>query len=109
LKGASSFIHWKVRVTLILMENWLWYFSNTIMTPPTNPKELTIHEKKEMKSIRIILDVVKDHYIPHLSENTSGNYMFIDMKNIFQRSNANTKMVLRENIRDTKMTRLDKI
>jgi hypothetical protein len=32
LKSASNFIPWKARVTLILMENGLWYFANKIVT-----------------------------------------------------------------------------
>jgi hypothetical protein len=42
LEGASNFIPWKARVTLVLMENGLWEFANTIVTPPTDPKDLVI-------------------------------------------------------------------
>jgi hypothetical protein len=54
LEGASNFVPWKARVTLILMENGLWEFANTKVTPPTDPKDLAIHELKDVKSRRII-------------------------------------------------------
>jgi hypothetical protein len=40
LDGASNFVPWKARVTLVLMENGLWEFANTKATPPMDPKDL---------------------------------------------------------------------
>jgi len=88
-----------------VMENGLWDFANTIVTTPTDPKDLVAHELKDVKSRRIILDAVKDHLIPHLSEKKSAREMFVALTNLFQRSNANKNLVLREMLKDTKMTR----
>jgi hypothetical protein len=107
LDGASNLVPWKVRVTLVLIENTLWGFSNTKVTPPMDLKDLGTHEWKDVKYRRIILDVVKDHFIPHISKNKSARDMFVALKNLFQSSNTNRKMVLRENIKDTKITKLD--
>jgi hypothetical protein len=71
LEGASNFVPWKERVTLVLMENMLWEFSNTIMIPLIDPKDLIAHELKDMKSRRIILDEMKDHLIPRIFEKKS--------------------------------------
>jgi hypothetical protein len=109
LEGASNFIPWKARVTLILMENGFWEFANTTLTPPTDPKELEFHNQKDVKAKRIILDAVKDHLIPHLFEKKSAREMFEALTNLFQSSNANRKMVLREKCRNTKMTRSDTV
>jgi hypothetical protein len=64
---------------------------------------------KDVKARRIILDAVKDHLIPHLSEKKSAREMFVALTNLFQSSNTNRKMVLREKLRDTKMTRSDTV
>jgi hypothetical protein len=109
LESASNFVPWKVRVTLVLMEDGLWDFANTIMTPPTDPKDLAAHELKDVKAKRIILDVVKDHLILHISEKKSSREMFVALTNLFQSNNTNRKIVLRENLRDTKMTRSDTV
>jgi hypothetical protein len=94
-----------VRVTLVLMENKLWEFSNTKVAPSTYPKDLVDHELKDVKSKRIILYVVKDHLISHIFEKNSSREMLVSMANIFQSRNTNRNMVLRENPRDTKMTK----
>jgi hypothetical protein len=64
LEGASNFIPWKARVTLIFMENGLWKFANTIVTPSMDPQQLVIHNQMDVKARRIILDAVKGHLIP---------------------------------------------
>jgi hypothetical protein len=91
------------------MENGLWDIANTTVTPPTDPKDLAVHEQKDVKARRIILDAVKDHLIPHRYEKTSTRDMFVALMNIFQNNNANRKMVLREKFRNTKMTKLDTV
>jgi hypothetical protein len=106
LEGASNFVPWKARVTLVLMENGLWEFANTKVTPPMDPKDLAAHELKDVKARRIILDAVKDHLIPHISEKKSAREMFVALTNLFQSNNTNRKMVLREKLRDTKMTKI---
>jgi hypothetical protein len=79
------------------------------VTPPMDPQELVIHNQKDVKARRIILDAVKDHLIPHLSEKKSAREMFEALTNLFQSSNTNRKMVLREKFRNTKMTRSDTV
>jgi hypothetical protein len=76
------------------------------VTPLTDPKDLVTHELKDVKARRIILDAVKDHLIPYISEKKSAKDMFVALTNLFQISNTNRKMVLREKLKDTKMTKL---
>jgi replicative DNA helicase len=70
---------------------------------------LDAHELKDMKARRIISNAMKDHFIPHLFEKKSSREIFATLTNLFQSSNANRKMVLREKLRDTKMTRSDTV
>jgi hypothetical protein len=100
LDRVSNYSLWKQRIMLLLIENNIWEFANSIMTPPTNPKELTVHDRKDLKSWRIILHRVKDHLIPHLSRNNSANDMWEALKSLFQSKNENRKMVLRAKLRD---------
>jgi hypothetical protein len=94
---------------LVLMENDIWEFANSIVMPPTNPKELVVHNLKDVKDRRIILDGVRDHLIPHLSGKNSSKEMWEAQKSLFQRKNENHKMVLREKLKDTKMTGSDTV
>jgi hypothetical protein len=104
LDGVSKYNTWKERIMLVLMENEIWEFFNTHITPPTNVTELTIHNQKDSEPKCIILDGVKDHLIPHLSRKTTNMDMRESLKGLFQIKNEIHKMVLREKLKDTKMT-----
>jgi hypothetical protein len=67
----------------VLMENDIWEFSNSIVAPPMNPKYLVVHNQKDMKVKRTILDGVKDHLIPRLSGKNSARDMWEDLKGLF--------------------------
>ena len=73
LDGAANFVSWKARILLVLRENELWEevvrntTSNPITIPPsTDAVLLAAFNKKDIKSMRIILDFVKYHVIAHI-------------------------------------------
>jgi hypothetical protein len=105
LGGVSNYDPWKERIMLVLMEKDIWEFSNSIGALPTDPKDLATHKLKDVKARRIILDGLKDHFIPHLLGKNSFRDMCEALKSLFQNKNENRKMVLREKLRDMKMTR----
>lgn len=59
--------------------------------------------------MRIILDGFKDHLIPHLSGKDTTWEMMEALKGLFQSKNENSKMLMREKLRDTKMTDSDNV
>jgi hypothetical protein len=66
LDGISNYLQWKVWMSAVLKENKIWnYVSSVVVVPATDPVALDLHEVKEAKAQRIILDGVKDHLIPH--------------------------------------------
>ena len=74
LDGAGNFVPRKARIMLILEENELWdeVVHNTttvsiVVPPTTDVVVLFAFNKKDINARRIILDVVKDHVIPHIS------------------------------------------
>jgi hypothetical protein len=109
LDGASNFISWKERVTLELKEYDLCEFVEKILVPSTYSTTLAAHENTEIKYERVILDSVKDHIIPHLSEKKATKEMFDSLVGLFQRTNMNRKMVLRNRLRYVKMFRSDNV
>jgi predicted mannosyl-3-phosphoglycerate phosphatase (HAD superfamily) len=52
----------------------------------------------------IILDGVKDDLIPHLTGKTTSRYMWEALEILFQNKNENRKMVLREKLKEIRMT-----
>jgi hypothetical protein len=87
-----------------LKENKTWSFVSTIVVVPTaDPIALNLHEVKEAKAQRLILDGVKDHLIPHLDEKKTTKEMWDALKNLYEANNENQKMALKDKLHDTKM------
>jgi hypothetical protein len=104
LDGISNYLQWKVRMSAILRENKIWSFVSTIVVvPSTDPIALDLHEVKEAKAQRLILDGVKDHLIPHLAEKKTTKEMWDALKNLYEAKNENWKMALKDKLHDTKM------
>ena len=54
-----------------------------VVSPPTYLTNLEAHKKKEIKVERVLLDSVKDHLIPHLSEKKTAKEMFDALVSLF--------------------------
>jgi hypothetical protein len=109
LDGASNFLSWKVRVTLLLEENDLWDIVKDVVPSPTDPQQLAAHKKKEVKAKRMIMDAIKDHLIPHISEKKMTKEMFDALVSLYQSENINRKMILRNKLRSIEMIRSDSV
>jgi 2-phosphoglycerate kinase len=109
LQGASNFLSWKIQIMFLLREKGLWSHAEIVVITPTDPAKMAKHETREAKSMWMILDSVRDHLIPHLSEKKPFNAMFSTLTNLFQRKNENRKMVLKDRLRNTKMSKTDSV
>jgi hypothetical protein len=106
LEGVSNYLQWKVRINSVLKENKLWSFANTIVPiPASNPIALDVHEVREAKTQRIILDGVKDHLIPHLAEKKTSNEMWVALKGLCEAKNKNRKMALWDKLHGARMVK----
>jgi hypothetical protein len=109
LDGAVNFGAWKERMILLLQESELWdIIENTTTNPvnvPTYATLLAAYTKKSIKAKRIILDAIKDHLIPHVTGKVNAYEMWESLTNLYQSTNENWKMVLREKLKSIKMTK----
>lgn len=87
LEGAYNVSPWKERIVLVLMEKNLWEFAKVWVTPPTNATTLVAHSLKDVKSRRMIVDVVKDFVIPHILGNKSGHEMWTALMSLYRTDN----------------------
>ena len=76
LVGVSNYLPWKVRIIVVLKEWKIWSFANTKMTKPADQDALDEFEALEGRAQRVILDRVKDHFIPHLAEKKTAKDMW---------------------------------
>ena len=110
LEGISNYLQWKVRIASVLRENKLWSFvSTSVLVPTSDPIALDLHEVKEARAQRIILDGVKDHLIPHLAEKLTAKEMWDALKNLYEAKNENRKMALKDKLHSTRMAKGDSV
>jgi hypothetical protein len=106
LEGISNYLQWKVRITSVLKENKLCFFLDTIMPIlAAYHIALDVHEVKEDKAHKIILDGVRDHLIPNLDEEKKIKDMWDALKNFYEEKNENKKMALRDKLHSTRMVK----
>ena len=102
----------EARILLVLRENELWeeVVRNTTTKPivipaATDAKAYSAFNKKDIKAMRIILDAVKDHVILRISAKDHAHEMWTALTGLFESSNENRKMVLREKLKGIKMVK----
>jgi hypothetical protein len=109
LEGATNFRAWKARVLLLLEENDLKEYVESVVASPTDPQELAAHKKKEVKAKRVLLESVKDHLIPHIAEKTSAKEMYDALVGLYQNGNTGRKLHLKHQLQVVKMSSEDTI
>ena len=67
------------------------------------------YEKKHIKAKRIILDAIKDHVIQHIYGKDNSYQMCNDLTRIYQSSNENRKMILREKLKCIRMEKYENV
>ena len=92
---------------MILEKNELW---DIVHGTTANPVVVTIDAtdkttfmKRDVRERRVILDAMKDHVIPHISAKDHAFQMWTALANLYQSSNENRKMVLREKLKSVLM------
>jgi hypothetical protein len=68
MEGYRNLKSWKHRLQMILDENDLLEHVTVGVPEPEEEEKKTKHKTNEKKSKRIMLDSIKDHLIPHISE-----------------------------------------
>ena len=64
LEGADNFRAWKYRISLVLEENELDSYINEEVPFLEGDEAKALHKKKLVMDKRIIVDSIKDHFIP---------------------------------------------
>jgi putative lipoic acid-binding regulatory protein len=119
LEGASNFRAWKTRIDLILAKNKvLDIVKGKIMEPqfeagkekePQNVAAMEKFKDNDINAMSIIVDSVKDHLIPYISNLDSSKKMYDALTNLFAVRNIGQVMSLKNELRDTKMTKDDTV
>eukprot|EP00253_Pinus_taeda_P012026 PITA_12026 len=107
LDGHTNYNIWKERMQSIFQETELWdimvHTTQNLVVVPTDATQLAAYNKKNNKGKRPILDGIKDHCIPHVRGKSSAHEMWTTLSNLYQSTNENRKMVLKEKLKNIKM------
>lgn len=76
-------IHLEERFKLVLMVNKISDFVDKEIKKPTDPKVLEVYEELDTKAKLMILDGVKDHLIPHMSEKNTAHEIWKALQDLF--------------------------
>ena len=61
--------------------------------------------KNDVKEMRILIDSVKDHLVPQISQKKTTRKMFGVLKKLFENNNINQALALRQQLTNIEMTR----
>jgi hypothetical protein len=92
-----------------LEENDLKEYVEGVVPSPADPQELAAHKKKEVKAKRVLLDFVKDHLIPHISEKKTTKEMYDALVGLYQSGNAGQKLILKHQLQVVEMSSSDTV
>ena len=98
---------WNLELQILMEEVWFWEHVEKHISSATNMKKLDTHNKKHAKEKRIILDLVKDHFIPHIVENKNGKEMFELLVGLFENSCVSKQMLLHNKLSVTCMRKIN--
>ena len=90
----------KYRVLLILEEHDLENYVKEEVAEPKGDEDKARHKKNMVKAKRIVVDSIKDHFIPHVSSLKTPKEMF---DALCEGKNINQKMILRTQLKNVKM------
>jgi hypothetical protein len=92
-----------------LEDNDLKEYVEVLVVDPIDPQELVVHKKKEVKAKRVLVESIKDHFIPHIFENKSTKEMYDSLVSLYQKMNIGRLLHLKHQIQDFRMSSEDKI
>jgi hypothetical protein len=119
LDGASNFRAWKTRIDLILAKNKVLDIVKGKIVEPEfeegkekEPQNVAFMEKfkdGDINAMIIIVDSIKDHFIPYISHLDSSKKIYDALTNLFSVRNIGQVMSLKNEFRDLKMNNYDNI
>jgi hypothetical protein len=105
LDGADNFRSWKHKVLLILEENDLLDYVMKTLPELENEEAKAKFRKNEVKAKRILIDSIKDHLIPNVSELKTLKEMFDSLTRLYESKNISQKLTLRHQLRNVTMNK----
>ena len=102
LDGSSNYIAWKDDMEEILEDNGLKDFIDQEVPKPTDATQLVEWKKCVARARRILLEGVRDHIVSNLHGKETPFSMWKTLKDLYQNSSDQRKLVLKDKLRKIK-------
>jgi len=76
---------------------------------PEAAQEKTRHKKNEAIAMRILMDSIRDHFVPIIASQDTAKKMYDSLKKLFENENPNKILALKDQLRQVKFTKDDSI
>ena len=84
-------------------------FINEKVPEPEVEEDKSQWRKNDAQSRRLLLDSVKDHLVPQISQKKTTRKMFKNLKRLYEHNNINVTLTLRNQLSKMKMTKSESI
>jgi hypothetical protein len=103
LDGSSKFSSWKSRLHITLEESDLLRLIERTLPTTTIDEEKDEWKAYNVKARKIIIYLVRDHLLPHISTLKTNYQMYDALKTMLERNNTNKYLTLKYQIQNIKM------
>ena len=94
---------WKARILSVLDRDRVKNFALKVIAIPVNPNDNDKCKEAMVRAKCIILDRVKDHVVPHIAEKETTVEMWEALKNLYQHTSVQRRMLLENQMRSYQM------
>jgi hypothetical protein len=109
LDGTSNFRSWNSRLHITLEEDDLLRLIENTLPATTIDEEKVEWKEDDVKARKIIIYLVRDHLLPHISTLKTTYEMYDAFKKMFERNNTNRALTLKHQLQNIKMMKVDTI
>ena len=83
---------------LLSEEHGLKTYATTMVDVPTDAQQAKAYHKNDAKAMHIVMDGVEDHIVSLIVESNTCKKMWDTIIGLYQSSNLNWKMILKERL-----------
>jgi hypothetical protein len=109
LDGSSNFSSWNSRLHITLEEDDLMRLIEKTLPATTTDEEKAEWKADNVTVRKIIIYLVRDHLLPHISTLKTTYEMYDVLKKMFESNNINKALTLKQQLQNITMTKDDTI
>ena len=94
LDDMSNFVIWRARILIVLDEFGIKDHAENVLAVPADSDPLKKFKENQARAKPLIMDVVKDHVVPHIVGKNTANEMWTTLETMYQGGFVQREMLL---------------